>query len=112
MEIEKCLAPIDCDVADCSGFARVAIRDPHGKNAQVCVGHIGERPRTRTQPSLRVWNSSIAPNAHDPGCRRDAVTRVDHDNGSLLPVCQRHLDDLSWLAMPNGPAERPPGVEP
>jgi hypothetical protein len=36
-----------------------------------------------------------------PACRRDANTQATDANGHPIPLCQRHLDDLSWLSMPN-----------
>ena len=98
METQKCQAPIDCQVADCADFARVAIRATHGGKTQVCVGHI--REGLEANPALIEIQRLDCPQCARSGCRRDAVTQVDHDEAGLLPVCQRHLDDLSWLAMP------------
>lgn len=36
-----------------------------------------------------------------PACPRDANTQASDARGHPVALCQRHLDDLSWLSMPN-----------
>lgn len=100
MKTEKRLEPIGCDVSTCSWFARVAIREPNGRNAHVCVEHLGDA-LDASAGHLAGMELLDCPKCARPGCRGLAVTRVDHGDGSLLLVCQQHLDDLSWVAMPN-----------
>lgn len=99
MKTQECPAPIDCQVADCAEFARVAIRTAHSKSTQVCLAHI--RATLEANSALIEIRRLDCPQCARSGCRRDAVTQVDHDEAGALPVCGRHLDDLSWMAMPS-----------
>jgi hypothetical protein len=98
VENQECQAPIDCQVADCAEFARVAILAARSKPTRVCVAHI--RETLESNSALIEIRRLDCPLCARSGCRRDAVTQVDHDEAGALPVCQGHLDDLSWMAMP------------
>ena len=85
MDDEKRLAAIDCGVPEGSGFVRMVIRDPHGKNAQVRIGHGGGvldgTPISRNTFRTRVWLPAIRASGVDFDVR---VHDLRHAHASWL----------------------------
>lgn len=44
-----------------------------------------------------------------PACQREANAQATDANGKPVPLCRQHLDDLSWLPLPNDLLSDQPG---
>ena len=88
-----------CRVGDCSLIARVVIEDAHREQLEVCVAHWQDalqvsHGQIRGVRLLKIPRCFLAP------CRSEAVTIVGRFDEPPRPVCQRHLDSLSWVELP------------
>lgn len=88
-----------CSAHGCSLLARVLVTLVDSEHLQVCVPHWGDvlQDRATVVQSMRLI---ALPRCFLPRCRSNAVTIVRPEDGSSRPVCQRHLDNLSWLETP------------
>ena len=86
-----------CESSGCSLIARVHVALLHGDWLHVCVPHWGEVLRTQRK-AIRSMRLVPLPRCFVTRCQCAAVTIVGSDPGEPLPVCQRHLDNLTWAA--------------
>lgn len=89
----------DCEIPDCKEIQRVVIRDTQGGSLKVCLHH-WQQSLTASEGRHRGVPLVESPPCCRPGCRHDAVTRVIDPDGARVPVCEQHLDDLSWISLP------------
>ncbi|RYU14847.1 hypothetical protein [Nocardioides iriomotensis] len=62
----------------------------------LCPLHWQER-RASPQKRLVVEKELSRPTCFKLECRADAVSGMTHLDGRCLPVCEQHLEDLSWV---------------
>lgn len=86
-----------CESSGCSLIARIHVALQHDDRLEVCVPHWGEVLRTH-RDGIQGMRLMSLPRCFLHQCHRAAVTVVSRDDGQHLPVCQRHLDNLSWAA--------------
>ena len=98
----------DCEIPDCTEIPHVVIRDAGGESLRVCTDHWQEVLLT-SDGRIRGVQLLELPRCCRPACRHDAVTRVIDPDGARVPVCQQHLDDLSWVSLPGPLLPHEPG---
>ena len=79
------------------GFELATVRVRLGKDSwDLCPLHWQER---RTALTIRpvVQKEFARPGCFRDGCGADAVSGMTHLDGRCLPVCEQHLEDLSWV---------------
>ena len=62
----------------------------------VCAPHWQDL-RSQSGPSVSVLEVLDRPKCFKAACPSDAVSGMPHLDGRCLPVCEEHLEDLSWV---------------
>lgn len=88
-----------CEVDNCQLIARVKTVDVDGAERLLCVMH-WRAARLFVPGQLQTAHLIALPTCFVDRCTRDAVTIVGRYDEHPRPVCQRHLDDLSWVDLP------------
>ena len=88
-----------CRVGDCSLIARVMIQDTDGEQLEVCVPHWKDAVQI-SLGDIRGVRLLKPPRCFHAQCTAEAVTVVGRYDEPLKPVCQHHLDNLSWVERP------------
>ena len=88
-----------CRVSECPLIARVVIQDSDGEELEVCVPHWKDALQV-SLGEIRGVRLLKPPRCFHVECAADAVTVVGRYDEPPKPVCQRHLDDLSWVELP------------
>lgn len=91
----KCPRTGGCITVGCFELATVRVRLGRG-SIDLCPLHWQER-RTATTERLLVEKELPRPRCFKHGCPADAVSAMTHLDGRCLPVCEEHLEDLSWV---------------
>ena len=89
-----------CSAEGCSLIARVLVCLPDGSQLEVCVPHWGDVLH-QTPGEIQGMRLIQLPDCFVERCRSKAITIVGPVDDSSRPVCQRHLDDLSWVGKPS-----------
>lgn len=85
-----------CEIDNCQLIARVKTRDVDGNERHLCVMH-WSAAQVSVSSELKAAHLIALPACFIDRCTRDAVTIVGRYDERPRPVCQRHLDDLSWV---------------
>ena len=88
-----------CSVGGCSLIARVTVQDAHGEQLEVCVPHWKDAVEV-SLGDIRGVRLLKPPRCAHAQCTAETVTVVGRYDEPPKPVCQRHLDDLSWVELP------------
>ena len=88
-----------CEVDNCQLVARVKTGDVDGAERLLCILH-WRVAQVFVPGELQTAHLIALPACFVGRCKRDAVTIVGRYDEYPRPVCQRHLDDLSWVDLP------------
>lgn len=85
-----------CSVTGCAEIATVMVeRDPHAE-APFCGEH-WQAARKLADHRLSAIMVLPRPHCFVSACATPALEIVVHVDGALVPCCERHLEDLSWV---------------
>ena len=87
---------LQCMSADCDAVVTFVLRQANRERIGVCQTHVQELVANRVGPACTV-ELVDAPGCFHRSCGVKAERIIKHLDGELLPVCQQHLDDLSWV---------------
>lgn len=85
-----------CRAVGCDDVATIIIDIADQSNLPFCGGHWDQIRGTETNRRVRAVLDR--PDGFLTTCARPAVSLMAHLDGTPLPVCERHLDDLSWIS--------------
>lgn len=88
-----------CEVDNCQLIARVKTRHVDSDKRLLCVMH-WRAARLSVPAELQTAHLTALPACFVDRCERDVVTIVGRYDEHPRPVCQRHLDDLNWVDLP------------
>lgn len=88
-----------CEIDNCQLIARVKTCDVDGNEQRLCVMH-WSAAQVLVPGELQAAHLIALPACFVDRCTRDAVTIVGRYDEQPRPVCQRHLDDLTWVDLP------------
>jgi len=88
-----------CEIENCQFIARVMAGDVDGGERLLCILH-WNAAEVVVPGELQAAHLIAPPACFVYRCERDAVTIVGRYDEHPRPVCQRHLDDLSWVELP------------
>lgn len=94
-----------CIAKDCQEIAANVVRGPKDKEWPVCPDHWRSLQRS-TRGLIETIRTLDRPACFRPDCGDEAVTIIEHLDGTPLPVCTRYWDDLSWVT-PDSPTFMP-----
>jgi hypothetical protein len=93
-----------CTAHACSLTARVHVTLTEGDRFAVCVPHWGDVLRDH-DGAIRSMRLMPLPKCFVARCRSTAVTIVKAQTDAH-PVCQHHLDNLSWVEAAGPPVPK------
>lgn len=97
-----------CIYEECTGIADIVVRGPKRSELPICHQH-WEYLNQRTRGGLiEIVRTLDRPACFRPDCPDEGVTVMENPDGPARPVCQRHLDDLSWIDVPEAVLVRRP----
>lgn len=88
-----------CEVDSCQLIARVNVHHDVGGHRQSCMVHWQAAQRSAPE-QFGAASVNDLPLCFVHRCGENAVTIVGRYDELPRPVCQRHLDDLSWVDLP------------
>lgn len=88
-----------CGIDNCQLIARVKSCDVDGNERRLCVIH-WSAAQVFVPGELQAAHLIALPACFVDRCTQDAVTIVGRYDERPGAVCQRHLDDLSWVDLP------------
>lgn len=88
-----------CEVNNCQLVARVKAGDVNEDARLLCVRHWNRAPEI-VPDDLHTIRVVDLPACFVYRCKREVVTIVGRYDERPRHVCQRHLDDLSWVDLP------------
>lgn len=85
-----------CIEPGCLELATVRVRTRDRTAAALCPLHWNEQRRI---PGAVLQVDAVLPRppCFKASCPADAVSAMSHLDGRCLPVCEIHLEDLSWV---------------
>jgi hypothetical protein len=98
-----------CSWEGCEEIATEAVRGPNRMECALCAGHWKVLDR-KTPGLTEVTHPLSRPACFCSECGDEAVTVFEHLDGTALPVCERHRDDLSWVTPQQFVDEPLPGL--
>lgn len=85
-----------CNAIGCDGIASIVVQSGTDVSYAYCGLHWDElRPPYAEGYALYVPDR---PDCFHTDCQTAAVSVMTHLDGTFLPVCEPHLDDLSWVS--------------
>ena len=96
-----------CVAKDCLEIATIVVRGVKGIEWPLCPDDWRAIYR-QTRGLIENVRTLERPDCFRPDCHDEAVAVMEHLDGSPLPVCQAHWDDLSWVT-PTDPGGRATG---
>jgi hypothetical protein len=89
-----------CMYEECFGIADLIVRGPKRSELPICQQH-WEYLNHRTRGGLiEIVRTLDRPACFRPDCHDEGVAVMENPDGSARSVCQEHLDDLSWIDLP------------
>lgn len=85
-----------CSVGRCDEIATIVV-DHHNRAESPLCGEHWQTARHLTGDRLSTITILPRPRCFVAGCGESAIEIVVHLDGTLLPCCERHLEDLSWV---------------
>ena len=84
-----------CSAIGCDNVASIVVDSNRGSVEAYCGRHWDELRLPFAAAELYLPNR---PTCFHSACSTPAVCIRTHVDGTLLPVCEAHLDDLSWVS--------------
>jgi hypothetical protein len=88
--------PIGCQAQNCLEVATIRVETLDTGELTLCPIHWLEM-RRRMQTALQVLRQLGRPTCFKADCTAGAVSVMPHLDERPLPVCEKHLEDLSWV---------------
>ena len=97
-----------CAVENCMETATIVVQGAKEIDTPLCPNDWHGLQRQRHGPT-EIVRTLEGPLCFRGDCPDEAVTVMEHLDGTPLPVCQRHWDDLSWVTPNELGGTRPAG---
>lgn len=98
-----------CIYEECTGIADIVVRGPKRSELPICQQHWEYLNRRTRGGLIEIVRTLDRPACFRPDCRDEGVAVMENPDGPARPVCQEHLDDLSWIDLPEAVlVNRPP----
>jgi len=88
-----------CAWEGCLGVADLLVRGPKRSELAICQQH-WDYLNQRTRGLIEIVRTLDRPMCFRPDCNDESVALMENIAGPARPVCQQHLDDLSWIDVP------------
>lgn len=85
-----------CSAVGCDDVATIVVDVGNQSELPLCGRHWDQIRGTETKRRVRAVLDR--PDCFRTACATPAVSVMAHLDGTQLPVCERHLDDLSWIS--------------
>jgi hypothetical protein len=86
-----------CEEVGCFEVATICVRVNDIAEQDLCPIHFSDLRNDRTV-RRHVVRQLDRPACFKDSCGAAAVSVMPHLDGTALPVCERHLEDLSWVS--------------
>ncbi|MFZ5848903.1 MAG: hypothetical protein ACOYX5_16140 [Actinomycetota bacterium] len=97
-----------CLYEECSGIADIVVRGPKRSELPICQQHWEYLNRRTRGGLIEIVRTLDRPACFRPDCHDEAIAVMEGPEGPARPVCQQHLDDLSWIDVPEAALVRRP----